>query len=243
MSAIIVEKLKYSYCDKGVLTQAVSGISFQVEERQTLALVGPSGCGKTTLLHLVGGLIIPDEGKVICKKPTGLMLQTDCLFEWITARENILLGRKIMKLSDISTDELLINFGLEHFGEYYPAQLSGGMRQRVAMLRTLALDPEIFLLDEPFSALDYLTRLDLQQKFSNMLLQTGKTALIVTHDIPEAVALSDRIIVLTASPAQIKAQIITGFPHEMSVVERRNQHVFFEICQKVQEVLSNESVK
>ena len=197
-------------------THAVNDISFSVKQGEFIGIVGPSGCGKTTILSLIAGLIKPTKGEILVdgKKvegpstDVGYMLQQDHLFEWRTIMQNALLGLEIHGKTNRETKEkverLLETYGLGEFKNHYPDQLSGGMRQRAALIRTLAVDPKILLLDEPFSALDYQTRLAMSDEVSTIIRKEGKTALLVTHDISEAISMSDRVLVLSQRPASIK---------------------------------------
>lgn len=197
-------------------TEAIKNIDFDIYEGEIVGIVGPSGCGKSTLLSIVAGLITPSTGEVLVNgkkviKPSkniGYMFQRDHLFEWRTILQNVLLGLEITGKVDESSykyaEEMLDAYGLGDFKDSYPRQLSGGMRQRVALIRTLIIEPNLLLLDEPFSALDYQTRLAIADEIGIILKKEEKTALLVTHDIAEAISLSDRIIILTNRPATIK---------------------------------------
>ena len=198
-------------------TPALENISFSVANGEFIGIIGPSGCGKTTILSLIAGLIRPTSGSVLVEgkkvdgpsDKVGYMLQQDHLFEWRTILQNIMLGLEIQgKVSRESKQKvmhLLETYGLADFRNHYPQQLSGGMRQRVALIRTLAINPEVLLLDEPFSALDYQTRLALSDEVANIIRQEGKTALLVSHDIAEAISMSDRVLVLSKRPGTIKS--------------------------------------
>lgn len=220
-------------------THAIDNISFTVKEGEFIGIVGPSGCGKTTILSLIAGLIKPTKGQVLVDGKTvqgpstnvGYMLQQDYLFEWRNIMQNVLLG---LEVRDRVTDEskakvakLLDTYGLGDFKLHYPDQLSGGMRQRVALIRTLAIDPKILLLDEPFSALDYQTRLAMSDEVSAIIRKEGKTALLVTHDISEAISMSDRVLVLSERPATIKnIHEITLTSEEGNPISRRQAPEF-----------------
>lgn len=218
MGFLTISRLEYSYHTMGGETKALSDINIEVEKGEFLAVVGPSGCGKSTLLHLIAGLreaeggSIKIEGKLAgeSKRSIGYMLQRDHLLEWRTTYENILLGLEInhmvTKESKERIDELLAAYGLAAFRDVLPRELSGGMRQRAALIRTLVLEPELLLLDEPFSALDYQTRLKVADDICGIIRREEKTAILITHDISEAVSIADRVIVLTKRPGQVKKE-------------------------------------
>lgn len=217
----------YSYHSLKGETNALSHISFCVKKGEFLAIVGPSGCGKSTLLSIISGLLSPESGEICfpCYKEDdgdrhplagscpriGYMLQHDHLFEWRTIYRNITLGLEINhQLTPERKEyavELLKDYGLYKFKDKKPGELSGGMKQRAALIRTLVMDPEILLLDEPFSALDYQTRLSVSSDICSIIRSAGKTAILVTHDLSEAISLADRILVLSRRPATIKCDI------------------------------------
>ena len=214
-----VSHVSYSYHTLSGETPALSDITFSVKEGEFLSIVGPSGCGKSTLLSLLASLMEPESGTIILRgKPLaphtaniGYMLQKDHLLEWRTIYKNVLLGLEIRreltaeKLAYVN--QLLSDYGLDKFRSAHPSELSGGMRQRAALIRTLALKPELLLLDEPFSALDSQTRLSVSDDIGKILRQEKKTAILVTHDISEAISMADRIIILSARPATVKKEI------------------------------------
>ncbi len=216
MEILKMENVSLTYQTAERETKAIENISLTIDDGEFIALVGPSGCGKTTILSLISGLIKPSQGTITLKdRPVtgpghgvGYMLQKDMLFEWRTIEKNVLLGPEIgHKVDDEiknEANELLRKYGLYEFRKHYPAQLSGGMRQRAALIRTLAMRPQLMLLDEPFSALDFQTRLNVCNDVYNIIKSEKKTALLVTHDISEAVSLADRVIVLSARPATVK---------------------------------------
>ena len=227
----------------GELT-AAENISLTVSQGEFVSIVGPSGCGKSTLLTIMAGLKRPSEGKVLldgepitgpCGK-IGYMLQKDNLLEWRTIYKNILLGLEIRNRLTPENIEyargLLRTYGLWDFRDRYPSQLSGGMRQRVALIRTLAVKPEIFLLDEAFSALDYQTRLTVTDDIYSILRREGQTMVMVTHDIPESVSMSDRVVVLSGRPARIK-QIHTIELGDLTPLERRDDIRFNEYSHEI----------
>ena len=230
-----VRQVSCSYHTLEGETLALSDISFTLNTGQFLAVVGPSGCGKTTLLSLLCGLITPDTGEILLdgaplsRKPeaVGYMLQKDHLFQWRTIFSNVALGLEIQKKLDAPARQELLSmlksYGLEGFEQARPSQLSGGMRQRAALIRTLALKPDLLLLDEPFSVLDYQTRLAVGDEISGILREKEKTAILVTHDLSEAISMADQILVLTARPGQVKALIPISFPDGQNrPLDRRN---------------------
>ncbi len=211
------DDVSLKYHTKEGETSAIEHLSFSIHEGEFVAYVGPSGCGKTTLLSMIAGLLKPTHGTISLlgqplEKPStdiGYMLQRDQLFEWRTIEKNVLLGLELKKdkseKSRAYVTRLLRDYGLSEFTKHYPRQLSGGMRQRVALIRTLAPDPKILLLDEPFSALDYQTRLNVCEDVFRIIKQEKKTAILVTHDISEAISMSDRVIVLSKRPAHVQS--------------------------------------
>ncbi|MEW8973127.1 MAG: ABC transporter ATP-binding protein [Tissierellaceae bacterium] len=200
-------------------TEALKSINIDIYNNEIIGIVGPSGCGKSTLLSIISGLIKPTSGEVRVNgqlvdrplKNIGYMFQSDQLFEWRNILNNVIIGLEIQgKLDEKSikmAKDMLISYGLGDFIYSYPYQLSGGMRQRVALIRTLLLEPDLLLLDEPFSALDYQTRLAISDEIGIILKKEEKTAIMVTHDIAEAISLSDRVIILSGRPGTIKEVI------------------------------------
>ena len=211
-----LQHISYTYHTLQGETLALSDISFSLKKGEFAAIVGPSGCGKSTLLSLICGLLPCTEGQIkINGKPlkesttnVGYMLQHDELFEWRTIYNNVILGLEVQHALTARTKqrahELLDIYGLGDFKNARPSELSGGMRQRAALIRTLALDPQLLLLDEPFSALDYQTRLMVSSDICQLIRKAGKTMIIVTHDLSEAISLADKVYVLSARPATIK---------------------------------------
>ena len=210
-----VKNLSFSYHTLTGETKVLNNVSFSVKYGEFISIVGPSGCGKSTFLSLLSGMIKPEEGEIIFSdSPSpkmGYMLQRDHLLEWRTIYQNTILGLEINKLltsDNINYVNTLINeYCLSDFKDKKPGELSGGMKQRVALIRTLALKPEILLLDEPFSALDFQTRLIVSKDISDIIRKEHKTAILITHDISEAIRLSDKVIVLSNRPATIKNQM------------------------------------
>ena len=208
--------ISYTYHTKEGETTAVKELSFTVEDEQFVSVIGPSGCGKTTILSLAAGLLSPSSGEVIrTGGECGYMLQRDALFPWRTVEGNIFLPLEVKKRNTPEMRDkalaLAEKYGLKDFLKKTPSQLSGGMRQRVALIRTLAAEPEMLMLDEPFSALDYQTRLEVCDDVQSIIKGEKKTALLVAHDISEAIALSDKVVVLSARPARVVAEHLIGF--------------------------------
>ncbi len=214
-----LKKIGYSYHSLQGETIALQDISFEVNEGEFIAIVGPSGCGKSTLLSIIAGLLKPERGTIEFNNPDGslrypqigYMLQRDHLFEWRSVYQNVVLGLELNKMMTperlAHVERLLRDYGLDKFKDKRPSELSGGMKQRAALIRTLALDPQILLLDEAFSALDYQTRLFVSADISRLIRAAGKTMIIVTHDLSEAISLADRIIVLSNRPAVVKKEV------------------------------------
>lgn len=254
-SKLEVQGLSYSYHSLEGETKALSDISFQAEEGEFLAVVGPSGCGKSTLLSILCGLLIPDEGSVLIdgepvkgtSPKIGYMLQRDHLFEWRNIFSNACLGLEIRGQMDRENRErvetLFQSYGLAPFKNKKPSELSGGMRQRAALIRTLALDPDILLLDEPFSALDYQTRLEVCDDISSIIRENKKTAVLITHDLAEAVSAADRIVILTKRPGSIKAVLPVRFSEPaLSPLKRRSAPEFSGYFNQVWKILENREV-
>lgn len=219
MGFLEISGLGYSYHTKTGETKALSDINLKVEKGEFLAIVGPSGCGKSTLLNLIAGLLEPEEGRIAIngisvtenRALVGYMLQKDHLLPWRTTYENVILGleinRRLNEKTLEKTEQLLKAYGLYEFKGVKPAQLSGGMRQRAALIRTLVMEPELLLLDEPFSALDYQTRLSVADDIYEILKKEGKTAVLITHDIAEAISMAERVVVLSKRPGRIKREL------------------------------------
>ncbi|WP_408007311.1 ABC transporter ATP-binding protein [Pseudalkalibacillus sp. A8] len=251
MAFLSVNQLTHAYFSTDSVTTALQDISIEVQEGEFVSFLGPSGCGKTTLLSLVAGLFQPVIGTIrIRNEPVkhaheqiGYMFQQDYLLPWKTIEENILLGLKIQgNMNDMSraiTFELLNHMNLGDTKKKYPHELSGGMRQRIALVRTLATNPQLLLLDEPFSALDYQTKLKLENLVFTTLKEHKKTALLVTHDIGEAIAMSDRVIVFSANPGRIKSEYtIPEHLAKMEPFDVRNHEDFKDIFQMIWEELN-----
>ena len=232
MNILKVNNLTKTYHTKKEEINALKNIDLSVDKGEFIALVGPSGCGKSTILSILSGIEKEYGGKVEIKGNIGYMLQQDVLFEWRNILENSLIGLEINKtLNKKSMDyviKLLNTYGLKDFIYSHPKNLSGGMKQRVALIRTLATKPDIILLDEPFSALDYQTRLSVSNDIYNILKKEGKTAIIVTHDIAEAVTMADKVIILSKRPAIVKKIINLEWDKNLSPIEKRKDIKFNE---------------
>ena len=217
-NVIRLENISQVYVNEREASLVIEDLSLEINQGEFVSLVGPSGCGKTTLLSIIAGLLSPTRGEVEVERKlvqgpsarVGYMLQQDYLFPWRTILDNALIGLELTGNLDAKsrerTRELLDSMGLGGTEQQYPSELSGGMRQRVARVRTLATDPAILLLDEPFSALDYQTKLQLEDLVSDTLKEFGKTSVLVTHDLSEAIAVSDRVIVLDRNPGRIRRE-------------------------------------
>ncbi len=204
---IEVENIKKNYHTLNGEIEALKDVSLEVKEGSFVSIVGTSGCGKSTLLNIIAGLEDKTSGQIKFKKDIkiGYMLQEDALLPWLTVLDNALLGLKITKEEDTEyVKYLLKTYGLEKFMDKYPKELSGGMKQRVALIRTLATKPDLLLLDEPFSALDYQSRLKVSNDVYNIIKKEKKTAIMITHDIAEAISLSEEVFLLSKSPAILK---------------------------------------
>lgn len=234
-----LKHIHYAYHTLEGETPALTDISFALNKGEFVSIVGPSGCGKSTLLSLISGLIEPEKGYIKIngkyqKESTtnvGYMLQHDELFEWRTIYNNVILGLEVQHMLTARTKkrahDLLDLYGLRQFETSRPSELSGGMRQRAALIRTLVLEPELLLLDEPFSALDYQTRLTVGDDIGQIIRKEGKSALLVTHDLSEAISLADRVIILSGRPAAIKQTIPLIFDLDSDTpLNRRNAPEF-----------------
>ncbi len=220
-------------------TVALQAASLSVQEGEFVAIIGPSGCGKTTLLSLAAGLLTPTAGRVLTNGCSfGYMLQKDELFPWRTIEKNVFLPLEIKKTNTPALRaralELAEKYGLKQFLKSYPSALSGGMRQRAALIRTLSVNPDVLLLDEPFSALDYQTRLSVCDDVYRIIREEKKTALLITHDISEAISVADRILVLSKRPAKIVAEHKIIFPEAEPLKRRENPEFprWFEVLWK-----------
>jgi NitT/TauT family transport system ATP-binding protein len=221
-----LRNIRKSFPSRGGEVRVLDGLDFDIHDKDFVSIIGPSGCGKSTIFNIIAGLVEPDDGQIVyegervanLRGRVGYMLQKDLLFPWRTVLGNVLLGLESKGVSGPeareSAREYLNTYGLGGFEDSYPRTLSGGMRQRVALIRTLITDPDILLLDEPFSALDYQTRLYLEGVLVEAVETFHKTVVLVTHDIDEAVALSRRVVVLSGRPSQVKSV------HEIEIAAR-----------------------
>lgn len=227
-----IKNLSHSYHTLEGETPALKDLSFFVPKGKFISIVGPSGCGKSTLFSLISGLLLPEQGTLsFYGNSIGYMLQKDHLLEWRTIYKNVILGLELNhKLTPEAKDKAhfyLKQYGLEDFENAKPSELSGGMRQRAALIRTLLLEPDLLLLDEPFSALDYQTRLLVSDDIGQIIRSEKRTAILVTHDLSEAISLGDIVFVLTSRPGTIKSSIPLSFHLEKDTpLNRRNAPEF-----------------
>lgn len=246
MALLDLKGVSLTYFSASGETKALDNINMQINSGEFVSIVGPSGCGKTTILHLISGLIKPTNGTISLSNHTennfiGYMFQKDNLFEWRTIANNVYLGLELQgkktKENIEYANSLLKKYNLWEFRNKHPRELSGGMRQRVALIRTLALKPSILLLDEAFSALDYQTRLSVCDDVYDIIKREGLSAILVTHDISEAISLSDRIIVLSSRPARVKENVVLNFDQNLSPLKRRQSPLAKKYFDKIWEEL------
>lgn len=227
-----IKNLKKDYYTLKGIINAIKNISFKVKKGSFICIVGSSGCGKSTLLNIISNLDNKTSGDINYDKniSIGYMLQEDALLPYLTIYENAIIGLKLKKINNEENrqyvDKLLSTYGLEDFKYKYPSELSGGMKQRVALIRTLALNPDILLLDEPFSALDYQSRLKVAEDVSNIIKKEKKTVIMITHDIAEAISLANEIIVLSKRPSQIKNIYSINFKNNVNSIQKRQEQEF-----------------
>ena len=233
MNILSIKKLCKNYHTKTGEIEAVKNFNLDISEGDIIAIVGPSGCGKSTILSTLCGLEKKTSGDIKYGKEDfklGYMLQRDSLFPWLTVLDNCLLGLKIKGKVTENDKKRVINlldtYGLKEFKKHYPSELSGGMKQRVALIRTLAINPDILLLDEPFSALDYQTRLALSDDIYRIIKSEKKTVIMVTHDIAEAISMADRIVVVSKRPATIKSIYDIKLTNKKNPIQNRNAKEF-----------------
>lgn len=228
-----IKNLSKSYYTKNGEIKAIENISLEINEGDFIAVVGSSGCGKSTLLSIIAALEEKSAGEIIFNKKDfviGYMLQDDALFDWLTIKDNALLGLEIKHLKNSKNieyvDQLLKTYDLDNFKLKYPKELSGGMKQRVSLIRTLAIQPDILLLDEPFSALDYQTRLAVSEDVYKIIKKENKTVIMVTHDLAEAISLADKVVVLSKRPSKIKTIYNMKFPNNLTPILKRQTKEF-----------------
>ncbi len=229
MNILEIKNLKKIYHTPKIETLAVKNFSFNLKEGEFVAIVGPSGCGKSTILNMIGSLDNKSDGDIKFNKDIkiGYMLQQDALFNWKTVLDNCLLGLEIKKIKDKNyVLNLLEKYGLKGFINSYPTSLSGGMKQRVALIRTLATKPDLLLMDEPFSALDYQTRLSISDYVYRIIKEEHKTAIMVTHDIAEAISMADRVIILSSRPSTIKRIVDINLTDKKTPIDNRKTKEF-----------------
>lgn len=244
MSILEIKNLKKYYHDLKGEILAIDNISLSINENEFISIVGTSGCGKSTLLSILAGLDNKSDGEIIFNKNNfkiGYMLQNDSLFPWRTVLDNCLIGLEIK--NKINNEEknkvisMLNKYGLKDFIYKYPSSLSGGMKQRVALIRTLATNPDILLLDEPLSQLDYQTRLSLSNDLYKIIKEEKKTAIMVTHDLAEAISMSDRVIVLSKRPATIKKIYQIEYEKRKTPTKNRKEKEFEKYYNEIWKVL------
>ena len=253
MSLLELKDVCFSYHSKDAEVVAVKNVSFKVEEGAFTGIIGPSGCGKTTILNLLAGIYPPASGEILLRgkkvsesaSKIGLMPQRDQLFPWRTIENNVLLGPELMGKKNRETRKyatmLLKKYGLGDFIKKFPSELSGGMRQRSALIRTLVLRPDILLLDEPFSALDFQTRITVCDDVHSIIKQEKKTALLVSHDINECVSLCDKIIVLSKRPAHVLDVIDVKLNASLTPLQRRECADFPDYFKKIWKLLEDKN--
>ena len=256
MAKIEIVRLSHCYTDTaGRLITALEDITLEVEHGRFLTIVGPSGCGKTTLLNIVAGFIPPSEGEVLLDgKPVkgsgadrGVVFQTYVLFDWLTVRANIEFGPRMRGVPPAEraakVDEYLALVGLRRFADRYPYELSGGMKQRVAIARVLANEPDVLLMDEPFASLDAQTRELMQEELLKIWERTGKTVLFITHSIEEAIYLSTDVVVMTFRPGRVKSSFKIGLPYPRADYNMRTDPRFLELQVAVHDLIREEISK
>ncbi|MDZ7747393.1 MAG: ABC transporter ATP-binding protein [Halobacteriales archaeon] len=244
---VVVDGVSKSFEGNGESVEALRGVDFEVSDGEFVCIVGPSGCGKTTLFRIIGGLDSPTAGEVRLSGspvtgPTpelGIVFQEYHLFPWRTVRGNVVFGLEQQEMDGEARDgrvtEMLRLVGLEDAVDSYPSQLSGGMKQRVAIARSLAVDPDLLLLDEPFGSVDAQTRSMLHEELLDVWQETQKTVLFVTHDVEEAVTLADRIVVMTPGPGQVKEFVDVDLDRPRS----RTDEAFIEYQERIRDLIHN----
>lgn len=245
MKLIKIKNLTKNYHTKAKEIQTIDNISFDINESEIVSIIGPSGCGKSTLLNILTDLDKPSSGTIEKKDnlKIGYMMQNDCLLPWLTVIDNATLGLKLKSIKNEENIEyvntLLDRYGLKEFANDYPKNLSGGMRQRLALIRTLAIKPDILFLDEPFSKLDYTTRLSISDDVFKIIKELNISAILITHDVKEATMLSNRIIVLSKRPAIIKE--IINLPEDDNIPSKKERLTNYdEIINSIWELIKDD---
>ena len=242
-----IKNLSKTYYTKEKEILAIDNISFEIPKNSIIAIVGPSGCGKSSLLNIIGNLEEKTNGTIEFSQnqnKIGYMFQNDCLFPWLTILENCLLGLKLKK--ELTTEKkeyvlnLLKNYGLNDFINTYPTSLSGGMKQRVALIRTLAINPDLLLLDEPFSALDFETRQLVADDVYKIIKNENKTTIIITHDIEEAISFANQVIILSKRPATIKKILNIKLTNASTPIKNRHCKEFNSYFQEIWQEFDHE---
>ena len=235
-----IKNLSKTYHTKKEEIKAIDDLTLEIKQGEFVAIVGSSGCGKSTLLSILAGLEEKTKGEILFNKQDftiGYMLQNDSLFDWLTILDNALLGLDIKGKKTKENIEyvknLLKTYDLDNFKEKYPKELSGGMKQRVALIRTLAIHPDVLLLDEPFSALDYQTRLAVSDDVYKIIKKEKKTVIMVTHDLAEAISLADRVVVLSKRPCRIKKIYDIKLTNKSNSIENRKSKEFSTYYEKI----------
>ena len=251
---IIVRGLCKRFSRGGKNVDAIRDFNLEISEGEFIAIVGPSGCGKSTFLHMVGGFEPITEGELLVEghpvagpgPDRGMVFQQFALFPWRTVAENVAWGLEIQARSRSDrvaiVERLLAKVGLTHFRDHYPAELSGGMKQRVAIARTLAFEPRILLMDEPFGALDAQNRELMQEELQTIWNETRKTVIFITHDIEEAIYLADRVIVFSARPGRTKADIPIDLPRPRDL-EVKKSTAYFDYRNQIWDLLRDEVLR
>lgn len=225
-------------------TKVLDDITFSIAKQEIVAILGPSGCGKSTILNLINELCDPTSGEIKINGKLGYMFQKDCLMSWRNIYKNVTIGLEIKKDKSKESEkfarELMKKYQIQEFSSYYPNELSGGLRQRVSLIRTLVLKPDVLLLDEPFSKLDFQTRLLVQDDVYAIIRNENISALMVTHDIEEAIALSDRVLILSNRPTKIKKEIRFDFEKSEKPTDRRRNVKFSEYFNEIYQAVGTE---
>jgi NitT/TauT family transport system ATP-binding protein len=247
-TALSFNDISYTYQTLHGETKSLEHLSFSIGQGEFAAIVGPSGCGKTTLLNIIAGLLTDYEGKLTVPSPIGYMFQKDQLLEWRTIYKNVILGLEIKQQitpeNIMRVNKMLERYGLGEFKHAYPRQLSGGMRQRAALVRTLALSPKLLLLDEPFSALDAQTRIQVSNDIGSIIKEEKITTVMVTHDLSEAISMADKVLVLSHRPGHLLKEMKIQFQKKnLTPQQRRSQPEFKDYFQEIWREINEDNKK